>query len=417
MSFLTKLFNRTPDAPLPTLEALAAERGFGLDLPGLTALIPDFEHQGPTGRATWADAVQTCVEKGWGLPEPWEDIADTALPELVPQWMAQRDGLKAWPVAEGLSKRVRIGDRSMPEAWATLWGISPDDILERALDHLKEASKTPFERMPSGIYRSPYQDGADAARLLLPHLWEGFFPGQNVFIAVPSRNEFYIAPQVLLTKLAEAVDKSLSASSAADRLVVTLYQRVEGKFVPANLQDPHPIAQPQRQLRQTDFVLALDAQKEDLAKLGGRPAPVGILPHPTTGRTFTVATWKADMACFLPESDLVALQDAAGAPLGIFVRQTFPRVPGMRGEDVDIWGPRRLRYDVFPTTEQLGMFDQFADAEQMAALMRGENPTKGKAAPAKGAPAPSTPGQGQGQASAPARPAHLKDVQLGSQGE
>lgn len=415
MSFLKNLFNRAPDVPLPTLAALAEERGFGLDLPGLEALIPDFEHQGPEGRVAWADAVKLCVEKDFGLPEPWEEAAERLLPELVPLWMAHRDGRKFWPVAEGLAKRVRGGDQPIPEAWATIWGVDIEEILERSLDHLREASKAPFERLPSGIYRSPFQDGADAARLLLPELWETSFPGQNIFLAVPSRSDFYIAPQVLLTKLTEAVDKSLAATPAEARILVTLYQRVEGKLVPANLQDPHPIAQPQRQLRQMDFVMALEAQQETLAAMGGRPAPIGILPHPKTGRTFTVATWKGDMPCFLPEADLVAFQSAQGAPLGIYWRQTFPRVAGLKGQDVEVWGPRRQRFEAFPTTEQFALLEAFADAEGMAALMRGEDPAKG-GKPAPRPQAPALPAPGEAPVSSPL-PANLRDARLGSQGD
>jgi hypothetical protein len=414
MSFLKNLFNRAPETPLPTLEALAAERGFGLDLPGLEPLLPDFEHQGPEGRRLWADAVKLCLEKGWPLPPTYEEAVEDLWPELVPQWLAHRDGFKSWPFAEGLAKRVRVGAQPVPEAWATLWGVPLDEILDRSLDHLREASKAPFERLPSGIYRSPFQDGHDAARLLLPALWDDLFPKQNLFVGLPSRGELYVAPQVLLPKLAEAVDRSLAATPAEERIVMTLFQRVEGKFVPANLQDPHPIAQPQRQLRQTDYVLALEAQKEALAKLGGRAAPVGILPHPKTGRTYTVATWKGDQPCFLPETDLVAFQDAQGRPLGIYWRQTFPRIPGMKGEMVDLWGPRRLRFEAFPTAEQLALLDAYADADQMAAILRGEDPSQPKGAPAPRPAAP--PPAGPGPASAP-RPASLKDVKLGSQGD
>lgn len=411
MSFLKNLFNRAPETPLPSLEALAEERGFGLDLPGLAALLPDFEHQGPEGRRAWADAVKTCLERGWPLPPAFEEVLDELWPEIVPLWTAHRDGFKFWPFAEGLATRARVGAQPVPEAWATLWGVRIEDVLDRAVEHLREASRTPFERQPSGIYRSPQGDGHDAARLLLPELWEDLFPKQNLFVGLPSRGELYVAPQVLLPKLAEAVDRSLGSTAPEDRLVVTLFQRVEGKFVPANLQDPHPIAQTQRQLRQTDYVLALDAQKEVLAALGGRAAPVGILPHPNTGRTFTVATWKGDMPCFLPETDLVAFQDASGAPLGIYHRSTFPRVPTLRGADVDIWGPRRVRFDAFPTAEQLGLLERFADAEQMAALSKG-GPTARPGTPTPGRPAPPPPGQGP--AAAPP-PAHLRDVKLGPQ--
>jgi len=414
MSFLKKLFNRAPDAPLPTLAALAEERGFGLNLPGLEALIPDFEHQGPEGRVAWADAVKLCVEKDFGLPEPWEDAAEGLLPELVPLWMAHRDGRKFWPVAEGLAKRVRVGELALPEAWATLWGVDIDEILERSLDRLREISKAPFERLPSGIYRSPFQDGSDAARLLLPELWESSFPGQNIFLAVPARNDFFIAPQVLLTKLTEAVDKSLAATPAEARILVTLYQRVEGKLVPANLQDPHPIAQPQRQLRQMDFVMALEAQQETLAALGGRPAPIGILPHPKTGRPVPVAHRKGDRPRVLPEPDLGAVQAAQRAPLGIYWRQTFPRVPGLKGQDVDVWGPRRQRFDAFPTAEQFGLLEAFADAEAMAAIMRGEDPNKAPRSPRPQAPA--MPAPGEAPISSPL-PASLRDARLGSQGD
>ena len=40
----------------------------------------------------------------------------------------------------------------------------------------------------------------------------------------------------------------------------------------------------------------------------------------------------------------------------------------MRGEGVAIWGPRRVRYEGFPTPEQLARLEQFATAEQMKAL-------------------------------------------------
>ncbi|MFN8011117.1 MAG: hypothetical protein U0P81_06905 [Holophagaceae bacterium] len=410
MSFLKNLFHRAPEAPLPTLEALASERGLALDLPGLAALLPDFEHQGPEGRKAWADAVKACVDRGWPLPPAFEEALEDLWPEIVPLWTAHRDGFKFWPFAEGLATRARVGAQPVPEAWATLWGVRIEDVLERAVEHLREASRTPFERLPSGIYRSPQGDGHDAARLLLPELWEDIFPKQNLFVGLPSPGELYVAPQVLLPKLAEAVDRSLGSTAAGHRLVYTLYQRVEGKFVPANLQDPHPIAQTQRQLRQTDYVMALEAQKEVLAALGGRAAPVGILPHPNTGRTFTVATWKGDMPCFLPETDLVAFQDAAGAPLGIYHRSTFPRVPTLKGVDVDIWGPRRVRFDAFPTAGQLDLLERFADAEQMAALSKGGTPAR-RPAPA-GRPGPPPPGQAP--AAAPPPP-HLKDVKLGAQ--
>jgi hypothetical protein len=81
---------------------------------------------------------------------------------------------------------------------------------------------------------------------------------------------------------------------------------------------------------------------------------------------------------------------------------------------VDIWGPRRQRFEAFPTAEQFGLLEAFADAEAMGALMRGEDPNKGPKAPRPQAPA--LPAPGEAPTSSPL-PASLRDARLGSQGD
>ena len=70
----------------------------------------------------------------------------------------------------------------------------------------------------------------------------------------------------------------------------------------------------------------------------------------------------------LPETDLVGFVTADGRPLGIYFRQTLPRISELRSTPVDIWGPRRLRYEGFPTAVQLARLEWFATPEQMADL-------------------------------------------------
>ncbi len=53
----------------------------------------------------------------------------------------------------------------------------------------------------------------------------------------------------------------------------TIYQQVDDHFLPANLQDPHPIAQPQRELRQADLIEAYRAQESRLPAELGDPRP------------------------------------------------------------------------------------------------------------------------------------------------
>ena len=85
------------------------------------------------------------------------------------------------------------------------------------------------------------------------------FPGQNTFLAIPTEDELLVAPQVLLPQLVEAVTRSLAGPGP--RLMGTIYQQVGQNFLPASLQDPHPMAQPQRELRQADLIDAYRAQE------------------------------------------------------------------------------------------------------------------------------------------------------------
>ncbi len=93
---------------------------------------------------------------------------------------------------------------------------------------------------------------------------------------------------------------------------------------------------------------------------------------------------------------------ADGAPLGIYWRQSLPRLADLKGEAVAIWGPRRVRYDRFPTGEEREDLERFADAKQMLELLKAQGQT-GRPAP-KPVPPPN------------ALPAHLQG-QLGVQNE
>jgi hypothetical protein len=78
-----------------------------------------------------------------------------------------------------------------------------------------------------------------------------------------------------------------------------------------------------------------------------------------------------------------------------------------------MWGPRRVRYEGFPTPEQLARLEQFATAEQMKALQAqpGAQPGARPAAPKAAAPT-GTPFSAQGAAPLPK---HLRGAGLGVQ--
>ena len=375
MALFSKFFKHTEEGPRPKLGDLLAERSLPADLPGLAELINDFEHFSASERIAYLDAVAELHHGGISLPEPWKFAQYEVLPELVPHWVGEREAFFHRPFCEGLTLRVRIGDHRLTKAWAVLFETGMDEILEQAQYNLHEKAKNvSFERQPSGIYQSTFTDpfvGA-AALLLLPEFWDHLFPGQNHFMAIPTPDTLLVAPQVLLPKLLEATTKIISTANQV--LLATLLTQVEKKLVVVNMQDPHPIAQPQRELRQLDLLQALRAQDPDLdptVEGMASPVPLGTLRN-SQGRTLTYATWIEGSPIALPEVDLIAFVGANNEPLGIYFRPTLPRIHELRSKVIPIWGPRRSRFDGFPTAEQLGRLEVFATPEQMKTI--GQDP-------------------------------------------
>jgi hypothetical protein len=421
MALLSRFFKRTEEVPRPELGVLLAERSLPIDLPGLAELTKDFDHFSAQERVAYLDAVAELHHANVALPEPWKFAQYEVLPELVPHWVGERDACFHRPFCEGLTLRLRIGEQRLTKAWAVLFETTMDEIMEQASHNLREKAKVAsFDRLPSGIYRSNFQDpsAGAASLLLLPEFWDHLFPGQNHFMAIPTPDTLLVAPQVLLPKLLEATTKIIGSTERV--LLATLLTQVEKKLVVANMQDPHPIAQPQRELRQLDLLQALRAQDSDLdpavdgMAIIASPMPLGTLRN-SQGKTLTVATWTEGRPIALPEVDLIAFARANGEPLGIYFRPTLPRIHELRGTVISIWGPRRSRFDGFPTAEQLERLEPFATAEQMKAM--------GQDQAAKASPKPTTPAaanalnsSGTSQSSAPL-PANLRGTSLGVQGD
>ena len=399
MGFLDKLLKRAPAAPLPSLEALLEGKGLPYGPEALALHAEAFDHlQDAAHREAWVAALGALAAKGLALPPVWDEAQEAVLPELVPAWVAEREGGFSRLCIEGLRMRLRAGDRVVQAADLTLWDVHDDAAVEQALENLRRRTpQAAFERLPSGVYRGPWRDGLDAARLLLPEVWKDLLKDQRPFMAAPHGGCLLFAPQVLLPKLVEAVSQELGKGPL---IQAALFERIGDQWLPARLQEPHPIAFPQKELKALDLIQALRAQAPDLDPALGDPAPLATL-RAQDGRPLTVATWTAGGACLLPsDCDLIAFMTADGVPLGIYWRQSMPRLAALRGEPVAIWGPRRIRYDRIPTGEEREDLERYADAKQMLDLLR----TQGQA----GRPAPRPMGDPN------ALPAHLQG-QLGAQ--
>jgi hypothetical protein len=409
MGFLDSLFKRSAAPELPGLEALLGAEGIATVPESLAAHREEFEHlHEPAERAAWAKAAASLLNQGVALPPRYEDLHDRLRPVLVPAWQAEREGFWKRRFMDGLTLRLEVDGAPVPAEWLQIWGRGEDEVVEFALDALRKDLEKPWERMPSGIYRSPWKDGRDAARLLLPESYRALFPNQTTFLAAPHGGVLYAAPQPLLPRLVDAISGALGQGPM---VMAAMLQRVDDKLVPARLQDPHPMSGPQRELKQLDLLEAMKAQAQDLDPALGTAASAGLLR--TKERTFTVATWPEQEApVLLPEVDLLLMVNRQGQPLGLYARTSLPRISRLRPQAVDIWGPRRLKFTGFPTAEELGLLDCAANAEQAMALLG----LKQAPAAAPAAPAPAGAKSLLSTQPVPTLPRHLQG-QVGKQDE
>ncbi|MDR2560522.1 MAG: hypothetical protein LBC63_01960 [Holophagales bacterium] len=416
MSIFSRLFSGQKEERFPALAELLDARGVPADEPCLNdELLATFDSFKVPEREAFADALASLHSKGLPLPPAWRDAQYELLPQVVPVWQGQRDPYHFRPCFDNLCKRLLVDGKPVPPEWLTLWDISEDEVESIAMEHLEEKTKDkPYMRQASGIYRSNFGDGLDASRILLPDCWSQLFPGQNTFVAIPRQDLMLVAPQVLLPKLVEAVGESLK-ESGRELLVATLYQWVGNKLMPASLQEPHPMIQPQREFRQTDSLAAYAAQAAELAKMGiGEPCHLGMV-QTKQGRTLTVATWLEGKPALVPDSDLVGFVSSKGRPLGLYWRQTLPRLQRLKGDQVDIWGPRRLQFATFPSNEELGELECFAPAEVHAQIL-GQGASQKRPTPSGGAPQSRQSEAASGSASSNSPvPAHLRGLSLGMQ--
>lgn len=412
MGFLDSLFKRTQAPALPGLEALLAAEGIDTLPAGAEPHRAEFEHLADLeARQAWAKAAASLVHLDLPFPPLFEDLHGRIHAEVVPTWQAEREGFWKQRFIDGLSMRLTVDGAPVPPEWFTLWNREEEEVVEQALTELRKDIDRPWERLTTGVYRSPWKDGRDAARMLVPECYQAVFADQTTFLAAPHAGVLFAAPQPLLPRLMEALQGALGQGPM---LMAGLLQRVDDKLVPARLQEPHPMSSPQRELKQLDLLEAMKAQVEDLDPALGTALQAGLLR--AKERTFTFTTWPEQEApVLLPEVDLILMLNRQGQALGLFARTSLPRLSRLRPEPVDIWGPRRSRFEGFPTAEELGRLDCLANAEQSMALLGVKSPAA--SAPAS-APAPTAPATKNllSTQPVPTLPRHLHG-QVGKQGD
>jgi hypothetical protein len=188
-------------------------------------------------------------------------------------------------------------------------GASYSHLLELATRNLREISPVKFRREPAGYYVSDYNDNYDAARLLLPHLFE-YLDLKGYPVAIPA------ARGVLAVASSEETSALIAMASFAEKCFERDARRIAyqplifrdgqwSKFLPTDA-DLVPVRNLEVKQTLRDYDVHRDSI-QNFCEAQGRDVWVSSL----FGRYFehglarTYTTWTA--ASLLPKSDVIVL--------------------------------------------------------------------------------------------------------------
>ena len=197
------------------------------------------------------------------------------------------------------------------------WNVTLEEALEAARANLKKLTSAPFAQVSPGVFRSPFNDCYDAARLWLTDVVRALpVKGQPVAFA-PERNHLYVTGSEdaeglhAAAKLAQA---ALQSPRWISGLAVLLTDDGWREFLPP---PEHPafgiLKELQVETRVREYT-ELKTYLEADHKRTGRDvfvAKAAGWKNPKTGGAHTISTWTRDVPTFLPRTDSVALVDTS----------------------------------------------------------------------------------------------------------
>jgi hypothetical protein len=254
---------------------------------------------------------------------------------------------------------MRIGG----EAYAT-WGVPHDEVFRTAARNLAKRSEGSWQvtKEAPGVYRSPWRDSYDVARLMLPRLF-GRAPLRGRPVAVgPTTSRLLFAgdedPEGLfhLGRLARRVIDQDPAFLFLRPVRLGADGESWEDWLPPR---GHPAFDVLRMLRALEEKRDYDAQTEfhrRFARPGTPPPPaLAILQSSVDGQTLTVTHWTAGPPTALPKADLIVMR-RGDEVLGYTEWETVARA--LPGELKPLPGyPARFLAADFPEEWRLGDLD------------------------------------------------------------
>lgn len=299
----------------------------------------------------WFSAVRRQAELELGADE--EAIDDAMLP-----FSPINDELAAHLAYELPSSVTEIGPDRLKA-----WGLSFEELFERAKENLRAASQAPWEEATPGVFVSPFHDSLDATRVVLPELFTAMkLKGKPVFIA-PTHDIVFVTGdddpeglQQVAVWTEEALLEPRAHTAIAFRLVDGAWER----WLPPK---GHPAFAKLKLLALQTTASAYSRQKEVLEALlesNGHEILVATLRafRAPSGEVFTACAWQDGLEALLPQTDRIDFvrPGPGNTPSSAKVwsttfdiaRKTLPELMQPIGDL-----PERWRVKGFPTDAQL----------------------------------------------------------------
>ncbi len=312
-----------------------------------------------------------------GVPDTFEDVNPDLLPvvrargyyevtalQLKAQGMNDT-GCPYRPVAEHLA--VGLG-YDLPESIVqirqdnlTTWGVTFEQALEAACENLRGVSSQGLQEAAPGVWRSPWRDNYDAARLMLLDMIRSYPVEGDPVVMTPNRDTLLLTgsdDEVGLVTMAALAEEAMGHARSVSGVAACLDGESWLPFLPPA---KHPAFQKLKLLATRSLCQDYNAQKDALDALHEKiddDVFVGsftLMQHKDTGAVSSYAVWSDTVETLLPRTELVAFfrgsSDEDAEVLGMFPWERVESVVGALMTRVEMYPPR-WRVDAFPSAEQ-----------------------------------------------------------------
>jgi hypothetical protein len=304
----------------------------------------------------WFSAVRRQAELELGADEA--AIEEVLLPHTV-----LNDELAVHLAYELPTSVVEVGADRL-EAW----GVTFDAAFEQAKANLRARSTRSFLSPAPGVFVSPYHDGLDASRMVLPELFEALPVKGKPVVLAPTHDIVFATGDEDADGLQQAAawaEEALLEPRAHSAVAFRLDGGTWSPWLPGKA---HPAFGKLKLLALQTLASAYARQKEVLETLleaSGRALAVGTLRafRTPSGDVFTACAWIEGVEALLPRTDRIDFvrlgpdgTAAGGRVWSTTYEVALQTVGALMVESGDL--PQRYWVRGFPTTEQLEAMEE-----------------------------------------------------------